>query len=171
MMETELFHEKIKTAADLVSLTAVWRQEGKKIVFTADWFDPLHVNHIRHLKKSRTLGDVLIAGIFSENTLSNKTAEPPLMIDEDGRSTIVAAIECVDFVVTIAISELDILFSALKPDIYTTGQRNKGTANNKTLEDLAAIKAASCGSNLISTNVEILTHRELAGMIASRMKP
>ncbi|MEW6201285.1 MAG: hypothetical protein AB1546_04875 [bacterium] len=171
MMEPELFREKIKNAADLASLAEGWRKEGKKIVFTADWFDPLHVSHIRHLEKSRTLGDVLIAGIFSENALSDKTAEPPPLIDEDGRSMIVAAVECVDFVVTVAISKLDILFSSLKPDIYATGQRNKGTVNNETLEELAAIKAASCGSNLIYTNVEILTHRELAGMIASRMRP
>ena len=51
---------------------------NKKIVFTNGCFDILHVGHITYLKKARELGDVLILGINTDESVkSNKNINRP----------------------------------------------------------------------------------------------
>lgn len=43
-----------------------------KIVLATGGFDPLHSGHIRYLKEAKTLGDMLIVGINSDEWLERK---------------------------------------------------------------------------------------------------
>ena len=173
MRETRLFREKIKTADEIFSLAEGWREAGKKIVFTAGWFDPFHVSHVRHLRRSRPLGNVLVVGIFSDDSFSGKEGDVLPLVDQNGRSMIVAAIECVEFVTTIAVDEVDKFFIALKPDIYTVGSEISAVPAVVTAlhEEFAAMKAASCGAKLVATGAEVPSIQELYSMIDTRIKP
>ena len=47
------------------------KQCNKKIVFTNGCFDILHVGHIRYLSEARSLGDILVVGVNSDESVRN----------------------------------------------------------------------------------------------------
>ena len=45
------------------------RREGKRIVFTNGCFDILHAGHVRYLARARSMGDVLVIGLNSDESV------------------------------------------------------------------------------------------------------
>ena len=84
--------EKLKQVCDSI-------RSSKKIVFTNGCFDLLHVGHVRYLQQSRALGDFLVVGVNSDESVRklNKGPDRPVQNQED-RAEILAALECVDAV-------------------------------------------------------------------------
>ena len=62
---------KIYTISSLALQVKAWRQEQKKIVFTNGCFDIFHLGHLDYLSKASDLGDVLIIGINSDQSVTN----------------------------------------------------------------------------------------------------
>lgn len=69
-----------------------------KIVLVTGGFDPLHSGHIAYFKSARTLGDMLIVGLNSDNWLERKKGRSFMTWDE--RLTIVNNLSMVDEVYT-----------------------------------------------------------------------
>src|SRR5690606_17771387 len=53
----------------LAGICNVYRARGKKIVFTNGCFDILHSGHVSYLNRARELGDVLIVGINTDESI------------------------------------------------------------------------------------------------------
>ena len=71
----------------------------KKIVFTNGCFDLLHYGHIHYLSQAKDLGDRLVTGVNSDQSVSRlKGAHRPIK-DEKTRMCLLAALSCVDAVV------------------------------------------------------------------------
>src|SRR5206468_8353202 len=84
--------------ADIASLAASWRREGKSIVFTNGVFDLVHPGHLRYLRHARSLGDALIVGINSDRSVRiNKGASRPVTLETE-RAEVLSAFVCVDAV-------------------------------------------------------------------------
>lgn len=47
-----------------------WKREGQQIVFTNGCFDILHYGHIHYLAEAKDLGDKLIIGLNSKNSVA-----------------------------------------------------------------------------------------------------
>lgn len=108
---------------DLTNLnTAVTQaRKGKKLVFTNGCFDLLHVGHVRYLKEARSLGDLLVVAINTDKSVQKlKGQDRPLQNQED-RSEILAALECVDFVTIFDEETPEKLIQRIKPDILVKG--------------------------------------------------
>ena len=73
-------------------------QKKKKIVLATGGFDPIHSGHIKLLQDSKTLGDILIVGVNSDNWLINKKGKPFLPFFE--RNLILKNIKMVDEVIS-----------------------------------------------------------------------
>jgi D-beta-D-heptose 7-phosphate kinase/D-beta-D-heptose 1-phosphate adenosyltransferase len=97
------------------------RQAGQTIVFTNGCFDLLHVGHVRLLREAAALGDYLIVGINSDDSVRRlKGAGRPLN-PQDDRAELLAALECVD-AVTIFDEETPLaLIEAIVPDVLVKG--------------------------------------------------
>ena len=54
----------------------------KKIVFTSGCFDILHYGHICHLKESRSLGDLLVVAINSDESIKRLKGNSKPIIPE-----------------------------------------------------------------------------------------
>src|SRR5439155_10956602 len=54
---------------DLIPLREEWRREGKSVVWTNGCFDVLHAGHVHLLEQSKRLGDVLVVGINSDDSV------------------------------------------------------------------------------------------------------
>ncbi len=98
-----------------------FRAEGQKIVFTNGCFDILHRGHVDYLRKARKLGDLLVVGLNSdESTRRLKGPSRPINKQED-RAFMLAALDCVDYVVIFDEDTPYELLSQIKPDLLVKG--------------------------------------------------
>src|ERR1051325_4032345 len=110
--------KKIVAEKDISRVLNLERFFDRKIVFTNGCFDILHRGHVEYLTKARDLGNVLVLGLNTDASVKrqNKSPERPIN-DEQTRSTILAALECVDFVVLFDEDTPYELIKAIQPDI------------------------------------------------------
>jgi D-beta-D-heptose 7-phosphate kinase/D-beta-D-heptose 1-phosphate adenosyltransferase len=69
----------------------------KRIVLITGGFDPIHSGHIAYFKAAKSLGDILVVGVNSDEWLTRKKGAPFMPYTE--RATIVRNIVGVDFVI------------------------------------------------------------------------
>jgi glycerol-3-phosphate cytidylyltransferase len=71
---------------------------GKKIAFTAGTWDLFHIGHLNMLKRATSYGDVLIAGISTDELVKSYKHRNPFVSYVE-RFEIVKALSCVDYAV------------------------------------------------------------------------
>jgi D-beta-D-heptose 7-phosphate kinase/D-beta-D-heptose 1-phosphate adenosyltransferase len=77
----------------------LYRQRGRRIVFTNGCFDILHRGHVTYLNRAKALGDVLIVGVNSDDSIRRlKGPGRPINALED-RLQVLAALSCIDHIV------------------------------------------------------------------------
>ena len=113
--------DKIKSLAEIKESIAALRAAGRKIVFANGCFDLLHVGHIRYLQKARALGDILILGINGDASVSALKGKGRPLQPEAERAEILAALECVDYVLLFDALTVDNILRELQPDIHAKG--------------------------------------------------
>lgn len=118
----ELIRKKI---IDKTELSRVSQREhffNKKIVFTNGCFDILHPGHVYYLNQARSLGDVLIVGLNSDDSVRqlNKGAERPIHPQEE-RARVLASLLCVDYVCIFDEDTPLELIKIVKPDVLAKG--------------------------------------------------
>jgi D-beta-D-heptose 7-phosphate kinase/D-beta-D-heptose 1-phosphate adenosyltransferase len=96
-------------------------QEGDKIVATNGCFDILHPGHVRYLQQAKTLGDRLVVLVNSDASVKRlKGPERPVNKLEQ-RMEMLAALECVDWVVAFDTDTPRDMIGKLLPDILVKG--------------------------------------------------
>lgn len=114
-------HTKIKSLDALLPLMETEKSRGKRIVFTNGCFDLLHAGHVKYLQKARNLGDLLVLGLNSDASVRRlKGAKRPL-IDQEERAHLLAALDCIDYVVVFDEDTPLELITAIKPYILAKG--------------------------------------------------
>lgn len=112
---------KIKTREALAEVRKKLSQQGKLVVFTNGCFDILHRGHVEYLQKSRSMGDVLIVGLNSDDSVTRlKGKGRPLMPTED-RAFLLASLTAVDYVCAFEEDTPAELIQALQPDVLIKG--------------------------------------------------
>jgi D-beta-D-heptose 7-phosphate kinase / D-beta-D-heptose 1-phosphate adenosyltransferase len=97
------------------------RRAGHRIVLTNGSFDVLHRGHIECLQQAASLGDVLVVGVQSDETVRRiKGPDRPVIPAED-RAAIVAAIGCVEYATIFDGDRIADLVEAVRPDLYVKG--------------------------------------------------
>ena len=114
-------HSKIKGLDVLTSLIAAEKNRGKRIVFTNGCFDLLHAGHVKYLQKARSLGDLLVLGLNSDSSVRRLKGPKRPLIDQDERAHLLAALDCIDYVVIFDEDTPLELITALKPHILAKG--------------------------------------------------
>lgn len=112
---------KIKNRDVLAVMMAAEREKGRRIVFTNGCFDLLHAGHVKYLQKARSLGDLLILGLNSDASVRRLKGEKRPLIGEEERAHILAALDCIDYVVVFDEDTPLELIKALKPHILAKG--------------------------------------------------
>jgi D-beta-D-heptose 7-phosphate kinase/D-beta-D-heptose 1-phosphate adenosyltransferase len=97
------------------------REEGKRIVFTNGCFDILHRGHITYLSRAKTLGDVLVVGLNSDESVARlKGPGRPVNTLED-RAHVLAALSAVDHIVAFEEDTPIALVEDVRPDVFVKG--------------------------------------------------
>jgi rfaE bifunctional protein nucleotidyltransferase chain/domain len=138
--------KKILSLEALVPIREHLKAEGKTVVLTNGHFDVLHVGHIDCLQRAKALGDVLIVGLNSDASTRLLKGEKRPIVPQEERAQLLAALQCVDYVIVFEERTAERLLAALKPEVYVKG-------GDWAIEDLPEAKAiAECG-----IRVEILS--------------
>jgi len=118
-MEKEL--GKVVSLEEAVKVREKLGPGGKTVVLTNGHFDILHVGHVDCLQRAKSLGDVLIVGLNSDaSTRLLKGGKRPIVPQEE-RAQLVAALQCVDYVIIFEERTVERLIAALKPEVYAKG--------------------------------------------------
>jgi rfaE bifunctional protein nucleotidyltransferase chain/domain len=104
------------TLEELLALRA-----NKKVVFTNGVFDILHAGHVDYLSKARELGDYLIVALNTDDSVRNLKGPSRPVNTLDDRMSVIAALRCVDCVVSFGEDTPERLISEIKPDIHVKG--------------------------------------------------
>jgi D-beta-D-heptose 7-phosphate kinase/D-beta-D-heptose 1-phosphate adenosyltransferase len=112
---------KIKNLDVLTSIVEGEKKRGKKVVFTNGCFDLLHVGHVRYLQKARKYGDLLVLGLNSDDSVRRLKGEKRPLIGQKERAHILAALDCIDYVIIFDEDTPIRLLEALKPSVLVKG--------------------------------------------------
>ena len=113
--------KKICSLSNLPNLVKKLKKDNKKIVFANGCFDILHVGHIRYLEQAKSLGDILLVGINDDESESQLKGHGRPIMQEEDRIEIVAALECVNYIVLFSELTVENLLGIIKPAIHAKG--------------------------------------------------
>src|SRR5688572_6863166 len=114
--------KKILPLNDLVQQVTALKSSGKKIVFTNGCFDILHKGHVQYLNLAADKGDVLVVGMNSDASVKRQGKGDDRPVNpSDARGMILAALECVGFVIEFDEDTPEQLISKLVPDVLVKG--------------------------------------------------
>lgn len=113
--------KKTLSLDELARAAKKMRADGRKLVATNGCFDLLHVGHVRYLQAARALGDALAVGLNGDRSVRElKGAGRPINNEKD-RAEVLAALECVDFVVIFPEMRATRFLELAAPHIYVKG--------------------------------------------------
>ena len=112
---------KIVPVARLLVELSNRRRAGHTVVFTNGCFDILHPGHVRYLEAARALGDCLVVGLNSDESVRRLKGPRRPICTQDERATVLAALESVDFVTVFDEDTPLRLIEAVRPDVLVKG--------------------------------------------------
>ncbi|KAB0589216.1 D-glycero-beta-D-manno-heptose-7-phosphate kinase [Campylobacter lari] len=110
------FEDKIKSKEELVKLL-----QNQKVVFTNGCFDIVHYGHIKYLEKAKKLGDILVVGLNSDESIKRLKGNSRPINLEFQRACMLASMYFVDYVVIFNEDTPYELIEFLKPDVLVKG--------------------------------------------------
>ena len=115
------FRDKIVSWENLPQWRAAMRTDGKKLVVTNGCFDLLHLGHVSYLEAARNLGDALLVGVNSDDSVRQlKGNGRPVNSDAD-RTAVLAALQSVDGACLFSEKTAMRFLTMAQPDIYAKG--------------------------------------------------
>jgi D-glycero-beta-D-manno-heptose 1-phosphate adenylyltransferase len=94
----------------------------KKIVFTNGCFDLLHPGHVDYLCRARDLGDFLVVGLNTDESVRTLEKAPGRPVNnEDARAIVLAGLACINAIVLFNEPTPYELISFVGPDILVKG--------------------------------------------------
>ena len=105
----------------LTPVLAAARAKGKTVVFTNGCFDILHAGHVRYLSEAKKLGDILVVGLNSDDSVRRLKGEGRPVNPAVDRAEVLAGLRAVDHVAVFGEATAEELIRRLQPDIYVKG--------------------------------------------------
>ncbi|MBW3630897.1 MAG: D-glycero-beta-D-manno-heptose 1-phosphate adenylyltransferase [Gemmatimonadetes bacterium] len=111
--------EKVLSLEEL--LARFGRPRRATLVFTNGVFDILHRGHVEYLDHARRLGDALVVGLNTDDSVRRLKGPTRPLNREDDRAIVLAGLGAVDAVVLFGDDTPFALISALLPDVLVKG--------------------------------------------------
>lgn len=113
--------DRVLTRQEAIRAVSNARARGERVVFTNGCFDILHIGHIRSLEQASTLGDHLIVAVNSDASVRRLKGAGRPRVPGRQRAEVIAALDCVDWVVLFGQTTPLSLIRALGPDVLAKG--------------------------------------------------
>jgi D-beta-D-heptose 7-phosphate kinase/D-beta-D-heptose 1-phosphate adenosyltransferase len=121
MKATQRAGENVMSREALLLQMNRWRFLQKKIVFTNGCFDILHAGHLDLLTKAAAMGEVLVVGINSDDSVRRLKGPERPVNDEAFRARMLASLLMVDGVTIFDEDTPGELIASILPDILVKG--------------------------------------------------
>ena len=112
---------KILNSSTLIPTLTRWRLFDQKIVFTNGCFDILHYGHLHYLAAAKALGDRLIIGINSADSVKRLKGNHRPINDDLTRYHLLAALSFVDAVIEFEEDTPYELIKKIQPTVLVKG--------------------------------------------------
>jgi rfaE bifunctional protein nucleotidyltransferase chain/domain len=106
---------------ELIAARQLWKNEGKRVVFTNGCYDILHPGHISLLERARSLGDVLILALNTDSSIQRLKGPSRPFFDEQTRAQMASHLEAVDAITFFDEDTPRDLIAAVLPDVLVKG--------------------------------------------------
>jgi D-beta-D-heptose 7-phosphate kinase/D-beta-D-heptose 1-phosphate adenosyltransferase len=111
--------DKVLTRSDL--LARYGRPRDSTLVFTNGCFDLLHAGHVEYLHQARALGDALVVGVNTDDSVRRLKGSGRPLVGERERALVLAALASVDAVTLFSEETPRELIAQLLPDVLVKG--------------------------------------------------
>jgi D-beta-D-heptose 7-phosphate kinase/D-beta-D-heptose 1-phosphate adenosyltransferase len=109
------------TAELLPAIREASKARGRRVVFSNGCFDLLHAGHVQSLQEARRQGDVLVIGVNSDESVRHLKGPGRPIRPLTERLGVLAALDCVDWVVPFDGPTSIELICSLRPDVLAKG--------------------------------------------------
>lgn len=106
---------------ELKAIRAKLKASNKKVIFTNGVFDLIHSGHVDYISKAKKLGDVLIVGLNSDESVKRIKGDKRPILKQEERAFILSNLKPVDYVVLFDEDTPEKLISEIIPDILVKG--------------------------------------------------
>ena len=110
---------KIISLSDLTKTLDSKRLQKK--VFTNGCFDILHLGHVKYLREASKLGDILIVGVNSDNSVRRLKGKNRPIISESERMEMLSMFGFIDYIVKFDEDTPINLIKTIRPDVLVKG--------------------------------------------------
>jgi D-beta-D-heptose 7-phosphate kinase/D-beta-D-heptose 1-phosphate adenosyltransferase len=117
----EISNSCVQSQKEILITVQLSKSKGEKIVMTNGCFDILHLGHVRLLNEAKSLGDRLIVAVNDDESVRNLKGVPRPINSLSARMEVLAALECVDWVVSFSGPNPEPLIEKIIPDILVKG--------------------------------------------------
>jgi rfaE bifunctional protein nucleotidyltransferase chain/domain len=112
---------KVGELLALIAQCVAYRRAGRSVVWTNGCFDLIHAGHIRSLEAASRLGDVLVVGLNSDDSVRRLKGEGRPILPAGERAAVLAALECVDHVLVFDQLTPTAVLEQLQPEVHCKG--------------------------------------------------
>jgi D-beta-D-heptose 7-phosphate kinase/D-beta-D-heptose 1-phosphate adenosyltransferase len=113
-----------------------YRTSNQRIVFTNGCFDILHRGHVTYLNQAKALGDVLIVGVNTDESVRRLKGSTRPVNPLADRMAVLAGLGCVDAIAPFNETTPCKLIQTIRPDVFVKG----GDYTRETLPEAALVE-------------------------------
>lgn len=129
----------VRDTDELEALCNMYKAQGRKIVFTNGCFDILHSGHVSYLERAASLGDILIVGVNTDESIKRlKGPERPINTLTD-RIQVLAGLGAITHLISFGSEDNDTpepLIRIIQPAVFAKG----GDYSRESLPEAAAVE-------------------------------
>lgn len=120
-LKSQNWHHKVIDFDAVIAQVKQARLQGQRVVFTNGCFDVIHRGHIQYLQESRELGDLLILGLNSDESVRRLKGESRPVNTQEDRAFVLANLQSVDWICVFDQDTPSELIQAIEPDVLVKG--------------------------------------------------
>lgn len=124
MLQTHAIQRGVMDEDEMLQHARQAQSCGEKIIMTNGCFDILHTGHVAYLEEAALLGDRLIVAVNDDDSIKRLKGDDRPVNPMDKRMRMLAALECVDWVVPFYEDTPTRLICKLSPDVLVKGGDN-----------------------------------------------
>ena len=121
MMHPRQSAKIFSSSLELLEKVKFWKSGGKSVVFTNGCFDILHPGHVDYLNRAKDLGDYMVLGINTDQSVSRLKGEHRPIQKEEARLQVLAGLQSVDALVLFDEETPIELINMVKPNVLVKG--------------------------------------------------
>jgi rfaE bifunctional protein nucleotidyltransferase chain/domain len=121
----DIIRRKILSGSELDRWLAQARFKNRRIVFTNGCFDVLHRGHVDYLVRASELGDLLVIGLNTDESVRRLKGPSRPYLDEETRAYILASMSFTSAIILFGEDTPRELIQKVRPDVLVKGSDYK----------------------------------------------